>query len=139
MPVILQPTNRNQRRAHQRREAEQHTHVRRARTQAVRLTRQEERQPAQSREGETAVARGVGAPAVLKEVRGGFGADGDGHERARGSVGGGFAAREEVGAGPADGVFEYVGEEGGGEDAEGEAEEEDVREVRGARGWEEAA
>lgn len=75
----------------------------------------------------------------MKEVRGGFGADGDGHERARGRVGGGFAAGQQVGARAPDGVFEYVGEEGGGEDAEGEAEEEDVREVRGARGWEKAA
>jgi hypothetical protein len=68
MPVILQPTDRDQSRPDQRRETHQDSQMRRPRPQAMRLRGEEETQPAETREGETAVAAWVGAPAVLEQV-----------------------------------------------------------------------
>jgi len=76
----------------------------------MRLGREEQTQPPQPRERETAVPARVRAPAVLQQVRVSlFRADVDCDERVVRGRGGGFAAGDQVRAGAADGVFEDVG------------------------------
>lgn len=118
VPVVLAPADRNDQGAQQRRDGEQRERQGGAGFQRVQLRRHEERYVAQPREGEGGVARGEGPPAVLQEMVRCFRADGYA-DQGVGRGAGGFAAREEVRAGAADGVFDHVGEEDCYEDAAG--------------------
>lgn len=92
----------------------------------ARLAGEEQAEVAEAGEGEAAVAAGEAAPAVVQDVVAGLGADVDADEGVGGRAGRGLAAGDEVRAGPADGVLDGVGEEGGQDEGDEEAEDGDV-------------
>jgi len=98
------------------------------------LTREEQREESQPREGEGGVARGEGAPAVVQLVEVGLHADFPGDEGVGGGALDGLAARDQVGAGAPDGVLDEVGDEAGEEHADEEGEEGDVVFMEGGAG-----
>ena len=75
------------------------------------LASEEEGEVAEAAEGEAAVAAGEAAPAVVQDVVVCFGADFVCDELVGRGSGRGFAACDEIWAGAADGVFDYVGDE----------------------------
>lgn len=66
------------------------------------------------------------APAVVQDVMAGLGADIKGYEFIGRRAGGWFTARQQIGARTADGVFYGVGEEGGQNQGDEEAENGDM-------------
>ncbi|TPX13662.1 uncharacterized protein E0L32_005865 [Thyridium curvatum] len=98
------------------------------------LAREEEAEVTEPGEGEARVARGEGAPAVVQRVVVRLGADLEGDELVLRGAGRGLAARDEVRAGPANGVLDDVGQGRGQDEGDGEAEDRHVVRVRGRAG-----
>jgi hypothetical protein len=96
------------------------------------LARDKQGEVAEPGEGETAMSRRETAPAVVQDVVVCLGADFECDECVCRRPRGGFAARDEIGAWPADGVLNHVGQEEGQDHAGEPAEQGDVRFV-GAR------
>lgn len=84
----------------------------------VALACEEEGEVAEAAEGEATMAAWETAPAVVKSMVVCFGADFVRDELVGGGARRGFAAGDEVGAGAADGVLDYVGDEAGEDEAD---------------------
>lgn len=87
------------------------------------LSRQEQTQVPQSREAETRMSARKTAPAVVEHVAARLGAHLDPDERILGRARRGFASRDEIRAGSADGVLDGVGYEGGQHQGDEEAQD----------------
>ncbi|EAT83332.1 hypothetical protein SNOG_09140 [Parastagonospora nodorum SN15] len=130
MSIILTPGYRNQCRAQQRRQCHQHAREVSPGPVNMALPRDPQTQVSEAGETEAGVPAGEAAPPVVQHVVVRLGADFPGNKGVGGRAGGGFAARDEVGARAADGVFDHVGYEEGQEHGDEPAEEGDVRFVR---------
>lgn len=111
MAVVFAARDGDERSTQEGREREEHAGQICSRPVDVALPRDEQAQVAQAAEAETAVPAGKAAPAVVEYVVVCLGAHFEGDELVGCGAGLGFAAREEIGARAADGVFDHVCDE----------------------------
>jgi hypothetical protein len=111
VPIVFAARYGDQRGAEQRGEREEDACEVGARAVDVALACNEERDVAQSTEGETTVSAREAAPSVVECVVVLLGADFKGDELVRRRAGRGLASRNQIGAGSPDGVLDHVGDE----------------------------